>query len=203
MFLAQFFNDLRARRVAVAQNAGQVAAAHQFIDDAIWKTRFGFGEVAPVEENRQPSHFPMSARCVLADADFASEAMGASDITVIFETDRRSLGAGPRCMAKAQPGQVWQRQRPLPQAVDIGLPTGTGLGNVAQGIGTRIAEAFRIGRPTDAKTVNDNNKSPAHVAVASGTVFRTIAPGSPAVPPTVMACRKAWWACAAFSSLAA
>ena len=76
--LAELADDVGARCVAIAENARQIGAAAQRLDELRRKARFRIGEIAPVERHRHAGDFPMAGGGILALRNLAADAPAAA-----------------------------------------------------------------------------------------------------------------------------
>ena len=106
MRLAQRFEDRHARRLAVAEHAGQVGAFDQCLQQVGRKAVLALVEVAPFEQRRNAGDLPVPGGGVLAGGDFSGAGVSPFDDFGHVDARRPLAGAQVVSMIEAQPGQV-------------------------------------------------------------------------------------------------
>ena len=149
---AKLLDDLGARGVTIGQDAGKLRLSNQCIRQFGGEGGNGAREIAPVVFDRQTHHFPMPARRVFALAQFR----------------RTAIAAGDR--ARRHDGNIWVdfvRGQPQPQREQVGdlerarapvagdISAGARGGDVTEGVGARIPEAFGIRCGAEAKGIEN------------------------------------------------
>ena len=125
----------------------------------------------------------MAAGRILSAAALVGTAVGPRHIAIVLQARRGSAAAQPGGPAQPEADQIRQAQV---------LPAyrAAGLGDVAQGVGARIAVLIGIvGRP-DTEGIDDQNEGAAHGAASAGIDRMTMGPASTAASEMVMARRS-------------
>ncbi len=159
MLFAQALDDLGARSVAVADDAGEFRLGNELREEILREAGGLFLEIAPIEGDRAAGHFPMAARRVLAAGDFARGAVDAGD------------GIGRNAGQHAAMHQMRRKTQPEPCQVRnlqrLAL-RGAALGDVTQGVGAFVAEAHRVRCRTEAEGIHHQDDR----ALGHGGEFR-------------------------------
>ena len=159
-------DDLGAGGVFASQHAGEARLAHQGLDQIIRKTRFGVGEIAPVESDRHTHQLPVTRRRVLALRGLDREAGRPRPLRRGEENGPRDRG-GVRA-PQAEPGQLGQPQRTVAQPVAISESFGAGREDVAEGVRSGIAETGGILGAADAEGVEYEQQGTSHGVLSEG-----------------------------------
>ena len=159
VFGPQTVNDFGPRGVAIAKDARDPGDAADFGHQVGRKGGLGVGEIVPLPRHGHTGEFPMARRRVLAARNLSRGPPSAHGrclqprcAVARRQTDRR---------AQAESVKVWQVQRTA--AANIRAPCGTVCGDMAKGIGPRIAKIIGIGRAAAAHGIHHDQKGTGHV----------------------------------------
>ncbi len=165
-FFAQFFQNHGAGSRLVAQNAFQVRAFAEFVDQIQRKAGIFGGEITPFERDGNARHFPVTGRRVLAFADFFGIAVDGFDFgNGNFHVRRIFAVALLVQFAQSQFAQVGQFQRT--RASVFRLARRAGFGDVTQRVRAGVAERFRVGGFAATERIHHQNNCPFHFFTSS------------------------------------
>ncbi len=105
MLGTKFVDDGGARRVPVADNAGESALADDRRGQIDRKSRDGLREIAPGERNRRAGYLPMAGGRILADRNLDRRSVESCGRGV-FQTRRNAARCAGAGMAKAKAREV-------------------------------------------------------------------------------------------------
>src|SRR5579883_765396 len=143
MLFAELLDDLRARSMLVAENAGQA----RFPDQRLGQTgREGgdfFREIAPFEPYRRAGDLPMAGGRILAERRLDAIAPMA-DRLALAEARWLAPGRGRHGAAEAEPIEMRQGKRPAAQPLAVAFASGAGFGDMAERVGAVVAIRRRV-----------------------------------------------------------
>ncbi|MNH10460.1 hypothetical protein D3C79_699410 [compost metagenome] len=115
-------------------------------------------EVTPLEQHGHAGDLPVAGRGVLAGGELLGETVGTDHLDVFLKTRREVAGSLLTRMAQTQLVQVGQ----VECATAFDLTGGTGLGDMAKGVGAHISELLGIGGGANTERVHHQNKGTFH-----------------------------------------
>ncbi len=107
MLLAETGDDLRARGMAVAENAGHLRRAAERLDKLRRKGVALCREITPIESHRRSGDLPMARRRILAAGDFVGGAIDAVDLLRNRHAGRKAAGGGLARYASGRAPTYW------------------------------------------------------------------------------------------------
>ncbi|MNH14534.1 hypothetical protein D3C79_741280 [compost metagenome] len=144
--------------MAVAEVAGQACLLDDGVQQLLREAVVVILEVSPLEQHGHAGDLPVAGRGVLAGGELLSETVGTDHLDVLLQASREVAGGLLTGMTQTQFVQV----RQIEGTTALEFTGGTGLGDMAKGVGAHISELLGIGGGANTERVHHQNKGTFH-----------------------------------------